>query len=69
MTWSLDVAMAIRDTRILEARIIDAMHPGQHVSFGWHAEIGIDRTADGFVVNGSPMDRAAALAQVAAFRY
>ena len=72
MTWALDEAAAEESKAALEARILDGMKVGQHVTFGWDENdrgIFVTRTADGYIVNCVPMDRDAALAQVAAFVY
>ena len=66
MTWALDEAAAEESKLALEARILDAMHPGQRVTFGWNDELKVARTLDGFEVNGQPMTREEALGHIGA---
>jgi hypothetical protein len=67
MTWKLDIEKANRDKAALEARILDKMHVGQAVAFGWHGEIAVERTDSGYIVNGTALTRAAALADIGAY--
>ena len=55
--------------RKLERRVLVAMKTGQHAAFGSEYEIKVQRTADGYTVNGQAHDLDGALAEIATYQY